>query len=400
MGEKLNINKNATLYDITQNYKDAVDLLVSLGFDNLKDETMRNNFGKSITLETALKLKKIEMATFEALLEEKLSNSQTGNSIKNVVRLAGVLPCPIRIPLLEGFEGWVSQQNFDFSLEYELKAASMGIGWLIDTIQKKTVEELPDLFISAGFELFFDQNLFGKYKKENMFEDFTGLQVYHEDFHNEAISLMDPNKEYSILGVVPAVFLVNIEELHGRKMPESWEDILQEDFENSVSLPMADFDLFNAILLNIYKCYGEEGIRRLGKSLLRSMHPAEMVKSHIKAQSKPAITIMPYFFTKMVKEGGPMVPVWPKDGAVISPIFMLSKKDKKEELKDIVNFFASKEVGEIFAHNGRFPSTHPLVDNRIDKDKKYMWLGWDYLAKQDISALIKQCVAIFEQSMN
>ncbi|MDM8534564.1 ABC transporter substrate-binding protein, partial [Clostridiaceae bacterium HSG29] len=41
------------------------------------------------------------------------------------------------------------------------------------------------------------------------------------------------------------------------------------------------FDLFNAILLNVYKKYGEDGIKRLGKSLLSSMHPSEMVKSHI-----------------------------------------------------------------------------------------------------------------------
>ncbi len=60
-----------------------------------------------------------------------------------------------------------------------------------------------------------------------------------------------------------------------------------------------------------------------------------------------------------------MKAIWPKDGAIISPIFMLSKRSKKDKLQPIVDFFASKQVGEILSHNGRFPSVHPEVDNHI-----------------------------------
>src|SRR5699024_4705377 len=145
------------------------------------------------------------------------------------------------------------------------------------------------------------------------------------------------------------------------------------EFENAVSLPVGDFDLFNAMLLTLYKKYGEEGIKKLGKSMLKSMHPSEMVKSHMKS-IRPAVTIMPYFFTRMTKRGGPMVAVWPEDGAIISPIFLLSKKSKKGKLKPFVDLFVSKEIGEILSHNGRFPSTNPEVDNGISKDQKYLWL--------------------------
>ena len=47
-----------------------------------------------------------------------------------------------------------------------------------------------------------------------------------------------------------------------------------------------------------------------------------MVKSDKMKTNTPTVTIMPYFFTKMIKADGPMVPVWPNDGAAISPIFM------------------------------------------------------------------------------
>ena len=392
-----------TVYDITEKYSEAIPLLISLGFDNIKDENLRKSFGKSISLEDALNLKKINKEYFEKELIDRIINNENrlnkSYNENDTIKIAGVLPCPVRIPLIEAFEDWLSSKDFNFPVVYELKAASMGLDWLEDVFKEQTKEALPDIFISAGFDLFFDKKLFGKYKTDNIFEDITGFDHYNQDFHNEYIKLEDPDKQYSIIGVVPAVFLVNEEELNGRKIPTSWEDILKDEFESSVSLPIGDFDLFNAILLNIYKKYGEKGVEKLGKNLKKSMHPSEMVKSHIKKYDKPVVTIMPYFFTKMIKRKGPMIPVWPKDGAIISPIFMLSKGAKKKELKPIVDFFASKEVGEILSHNGKFPSVNPKVNNMITKENKYMWLGWDYIKGHDISCLIKKCESIFNNAV-
>jgi ABC-type Fe3+ transport system substrate-binding protein len=122
-----------------------------------------------------------------------------------------------------------------------------------------------------------------------------------------------------------------------------------------------------------------------------------MVKSNV-GRVQPAITIMPYFFTKMVKFGGPMKAIWPKDGAIISPIFMLTKAEKQDKLVDIAKFFASKRVGEILSHTGLFPSTHPEVDNKIEKDNKYMWIGWSYIKANDIGSILELCTKEFNDS--
>lgn len=394
----IEINPIDTLFQVTCQYPEAIELLVSLGFPTLKDEHMRRTMGNSISITDALKMKGIPLETFIDELKRKVEENRKVKR-EGALSIQGVLPCPVRVPLTEAFEKFMTDQDLDYPVDYELKAASMGIDWIKDTLVHKGAEEIPDLFISAGFDLFFDEKLFGHYKAENLFEDFMAYDHYNDDFQNDTLDLKDPKGQYSIISVVPAVFLVNEKELGTRSMPSSWEDILHEDFANSVSLPVGDFDLFNAILLNISKIYGDEGIKKLGRSMQKSMHPSEMVKSHKKLLERPSVTIMPYFFTKMVKEGGPMVAVWPKDGAIISPIFMLSKKDAKDKVKPFVDFFASKEIGEILSHNGRFPSVNPEVDNRVSKDNTYMWLGWDYLKNQDISQLIKDAENLFNQSM-
>lgn len=391
-------DKKDSIYDITNRYPETLDLFISSGFENMRDEKMREAFGKSISLEMALSMKKINLDTFMDKMEKVIEEN------KNVdvdIRIDGVLPCPVRIPMMDALGEWLEgEESPDISVDYELKAASSGVDWIKDRLeQAKSEKVLSDIFISAGFDLFFDKRFMGKFKSMDTFEDMTGFDRLNDDFDNEYIDLKDPDRKYSIIGVVPAVFLVNTEEINGRKIPKSWDDILAPEFENAVSLPIGDFDLFNSILLNIYKRYGGAGVEKLGKSLLRGMHPSEMLKSHMKSSNKPVVTIMPYFFTKMNKAGGPMIPVWPSDGAIISPIFLLAKRSKREKVKPFVDFLASKEIGEILAHNGRFPSTNPEVDNMISKDHKYMWLGWDYIKKNDIGELIFECERIFNKSI-
>ncbi len=287
-----------TVFDITEKYDEAIDLLINVGLDQMKDKVMRESLGKNISLEMALQMKQVNVKTFEDRLVQAIQDNRESidaslaakeKKTDAKIRIDGILPCPVKIPLLEGFEGWLDTKDKQFKedLDYELKAASMGVDWLVENIEKsESADVLSDLFISAGFDLFFDKHLIGKYKDQGAFKDFTNIDAYNKDFNNEKMSLKDPAGQYSMLAVVPAVFLVNTEELGDRKMPMSWADILEPEFENAVSLPIGDFDLFNAILLNIYKTYGEEGVNKLGKSLLRSMHPSEMVKSHTKKSFK------------------------------------------------------------------------------------------------------------------
>ena len=118
-----------------------------------------------------------------------------------------------------------------------------------------------------------------------------------------------------------------------------------------------------------------------------------MVKADKLKANKPTITIIPYFFTKMLPERSKMFVNWPKDGAIISPIFMLIKNRESASLDKTAKFLSSKETGEILSKQGYFPSVHPDVENNVE-DRKFLWAGWDYLYENDIDQILDNCTKI------
>jgi len=407
---EIKITPDQTLFEITETYPETIEVFASNGFSKMSDPEQRKILGKNITLKTAMTIKSWDLDDYMTLLKHQITETREGSDITltgqsgttgdatnektEKLSVMGLLPCPVRIPLLEAFSDF-SKTRPDLSINYELKAASMGLGWLEEKINNHPdPEALPDVFLSAGFDLFFDPKLMGRYRDEGVFADFSSLKVYNSDFKEQ--NLMDPQGMFSLIALVPAVFLVNTKALGDIPIPKTWEDLLDPIFENRVSLPVGDFDLFNAILLTLTQKYGREGVRKLGRSFQKSLHPSEMVKSHRKAEP-PWITIMPYFFTRTIREGGTMQAVWPEDGAIISPIFMLTKKEKQEALQPIVDFFTSRKTGEILSHKGLFPSVHPEVVNELPENAPFQWPGWDFIMNNDIASKIEEAMKDFDK---
>lgn len=414
-------NLSDTVFDVTEKYPVLTSYLVRKGFSPLTNPLMRRMMGKRITLEKALLSKKLDVALCEkemcsiiesskqsgdeagdsSLRKANIGVPQAGNNGKRKIRIEGVLPCPIRIPLLEQFEQFYVAykkehsemlKNADYEITYDLRSANLGIDWICEQAKTGKKENLPDVLLSAGFELFFDKSLMGNFIANN---DFTcSIEKMNRDFCNDGLDLRDSENHYAIIGVVPAIFIVNTEALNGRVAPKTWADLLKPEFENSLAVPFQDLDLFNAVILTIYKKFGDDGVQKLAKACGTFLHPAQMVKG--KKDVVPAVSIAPFFFSKMLKEDSVMKAVWPEDGAIIAPIFMLVKTMNAEITKPFADFFLSEKTGNVFAKSGFFPSTHPAVDNNLPADKKFIWIGWDFLRTHDIGFLLSKLRKDFE----
>lgn len=393
------IDPDATLLAISEKWPETVQVFVAQGFPQMGDEGKRRAFGGAISLRQATGLKKLDLDAFVELLEGAVTSDEVATPESEngeaPLRVMGLLPCPVRIPLEEAFEEFAEEFRHATGrrIETEFQAASVGASWMDEHVNSiEDPEDFPDLFISAGFETFFDPSGIGKFREA--FADRTPYQTTNASF--DGVGLRDPQGRYAIISVVPAVFLVNTIELGDQPMPKTWGDLLEPRFEQRVSLPVGDFDLFSGILLDIRRRYGDEGVRKLGRSLLESLHPAQMVKVGTKP-NPPLVTIMPYFFTRMAQPGSPMQAVWPTDGAIISPIFLLAKASGGEDVQRVVDFFCSKEVGEVLAIKGLFPSTHPEVDNGLEPGAPFSWLSWDWIENTDVASEIKECEQLFDE---
>lgn len=397
-------NLSDKVYDVTNKYPELIDLFVSFGFENLKNEMMRKTIGKTISVEMALKMKHIDIETFEKRMVEMIEQHKIGKSVQygadaqsqeqlsGNINIRGVLPCPIRLQMVEKFESWLNAQPNKEEVNYKLQSASMGLDWLSDHVKEaKTEDEIADIYMSAGFHFFFDKDNIGRFTGAGVFADLTGLDKLNSDFDNAEINLKDPKGYYHIIGVVPAIFMVNKDVLGDREIPRSWEDLLKPEFKDSIAIPMSDLDLFAAVLLGIYKLFGMEGVKALGKNCIKSLHPAQMIKEGAKKTAgTPAVSIMPYFFSWMAKEGGSQEAVWPSEGAIISPIFFLSKGSAKEKIQPVVDFLFSDDMANILSADGKFPSTNPHADNHLLENQKFVWIGWDFIHSNDMVALIKE----------
>lgn len=407
------ISPEMTLFDITEKFPETVDVFVANGFEHVGDPAKRQAQGRMVTLTQAVQLKSKDLRAFTALLENAVRENRTVQDVtlatskdenqifpsEGDIRVAGLLPCPVRIPLLEAFDR-VSQEltaETGRTIGVRLAAASVGADILEAGMRSiETEDDLPDLFLSAGFEAFFDSRNMARFKDRGVFTDRTWER------HNpllEEYGLKDPDGHYGLLAVVPAVFLVDKTQLaEGQDVPRTWREILGPGFEGRIAMPVGDFDLFNGILLTVWKTFGDEGVRAVGRNLLEGMHPSQAAGRFAPKDGKgPLVSVIPYFFSKMAQFNSNAEIVWPADGAIISPIFMLLKKSAPPEAARLADFFASREVGEILAHRGLFPSCHPEVENKVPDPAPFLWLGWDFIRDNDLGALIPRVNELFNE---
>ncbi len=408
----INIQPEMTILDLTERYPSTLQVLVDAGFPKMKDAEKRRTQGKVLTIASAAKLRGLDAEELVRKLKDAARADQeqadvTLNQAEGLTLLppgdlshSGLLPCPVRIPILEAVAelGRKLEADTGKALGWSLAAASVGVDGLNQQLATVVDEgDLPDVFICAGFETFFDQKNFRRFKDKDTFVDLApeGQNACFGD-----LQLRDPEGHFTMVGMVPAVFLVNKNQLGDDPEPRTWEDVLHPRFRNRVALPVGDFDLFNGMLLTLHKRFGDEGIRSLASNMLASLHPSQTVgRFSGKQPEQPTISIIPYFFSRMTLKSKVIKTVWPEDGAIICPIFMLVKRSSLPEAKAIADVFLSQEVGEVLAHRGLFPVLNPEVDNKLPEGSQFSWLGWDYIREIDIGELIPRLDKLFQDSL-
>lgn len=128
------------------------------------------------------------------------------------------------------------------------------------------------------------------------------------------------------------------------------------------------------MLLYIHKEYGVNGLKALANNIKNVWHFTDVIKSLGKGKVSAApINVMPLTNAMMITNKKDIEIVCPEDGALTTPIYMLAKREKVEQLRAYTNYIIGEKFEKLLMKN-KFYTVH----NRLG-DEKLKWLGWEYI---------------------
>ncbi|MBP1908418.1 ABC transporter substrate-binding protein [Methanolobus bombayensis] len=399
------IDETMSVYQILNEYPFLLKLFKQHGMEKFENKEVLEKLGPLLKLKTALSMVSINKESFIELLNQAVTDNESRGDFtladsperQKELTLLALLPCGMKMPFnraLDAFSAGYSKQtgNVLHSLVEGNVNHELSYYAYMDSVT--SIEELPDIIISSDINSFYHKPFQENFLKHEYFVD-LGSSPMNGDFAE--IDFADPQGQFTMLSGNLLV-LVTIDELmEGQSKPDSWGDILKDDFRNKVVMRGQKGFFCNGVLLPFYQMYGNEGIKKLASSVYMGLHPSQMVKMiDSKKDDVPPIFIMPHFFTRKIKDKSRVTITIPSQGAIVSPVQMLVKKDATERVKEITDFLCGVEFGKISA-NAYFPTTNPEVNNKLEDVDSLYWLGWDFLLNNDIGALKKDIAEIFNK---
>ena len=291
--------------------------------------------------------------------------------------LLALLPCGLRNPfksaLYNQFPKCVNEMGesetlvIDGNLNYEKS--------FYDSIDKLgNLDSLPDILITSDINSFYHKTFVEHYLNTTHFEP-LGIEL--NDFYKK-VGYAQPGGLMTMLPANILVIVVDTHKVENTQLPSSWEDLLDPQWERKIALRGDDDFFCNAVFFPYVNNYGMDSLTQLAKNTKIGLHPSQMVKKMNSDNTEDiSLFVLPYTFYKNIKNKTRYKLIWPKEGAIVSPVQMLVKKGKYEENKIIVDYIISDKMIDIMLQVG-FPTC---------SEKEIIplyWLGWDYIKSKDI----------------
>ncbi len=399
------IDETMSIYQILSEYPFLLKIFKQHGMEKFERKDVLEKLGPFLKLRTALSMVSVNKDSFIELLNQAILDSETKGDFtladsperQTELTLLALLPCGMKMPFnraLDAFSADYSKQTGNVLHSLVEGNVNHEISYYAYMDSVTSIEELPDIIISSDINSFyhkpFQENFLSK-------EYFVNLAVSPMNSDFESIGFADPRDQFTMISGNLLV-LVTIDELmEGNARPESWGDILKDEFRNKVVMRGQNGFFCNGVLLPFYQMYDIEGMKKLASSIYAGLHPSEMVKMiDSKKDDVAPMYIMPHFFAMKIKDKNRVTITIPSEGAIVSPVQMLVKKSATERVKEITDFLCGKKFGEISA-KAFFPTTNPEIKNKLEDVDSLYWVGWDFLLDNDIGALKKEIAEVFNK---
>ena len=380
------IDSKMKIGEIVKSYPETEDVFKAHGLTRLIEKKSMDVLSPFLTIGMALRTLGVDEQSFISLLNLSVEN----NSKKEIPpvyesleigkpTLLSLMPCGLKMPFTKDLEMFLRESINDINCAVEGNL-NQELSYYTYIGELKEFSELPDILITSDFNSLYHHRFFNDFIMPGNFEK---ISISDRSKSFEEAGIFDPDENYFIVCVNPLVIVADLDVLDEEKIPENWDDLLSSDFKKSITLRGNEEFFCHAVLLPFFKEHGENGIKKLAENVNKGMHPAEMVKSIDSGKGDSAVYVMPEFFAQKIKKKEKAKIIWPKDGAIASPVTMHVKKGKKQELKWLIDYLTSDELMNTF-ENAYFPSCKNNIKNNLRPEKKLKWLGWDFIRKNDL----------------
>ncbi|WP_029913952.1 ABC transporter substrate-binding protein [Pelobacter seleniigenes] len=385
--------------EIIDHYPATRQVFTAHGLASLVSEEGLRVLAPFLTLATALRSRGMDQQAFLKLLEEAVQAEQPleapgldSVAEQGELTLLALMPCGLKVPFGRAISAFLTElkQTRGLAIRYAVEGnvnQELSYYPYINTLE--TVDELPDIIVSADFNAFYGQRFYQRFVADGTLVGY-GTPDPGAAFQQAAI--LDPLGEYAVLGVNPLVMVANLDEIGDRPLPSAWQDLIEPCWNESLTLRGSNDFYCHAVLLPFYQKHGEAGLRKLAANVLRGLHPAQMVKQ-IDAGAPGAIYVMPEFFAHRVKNQQRIKIIWPADGALASPVTLQVKRSRVADLQPVLDYLTGPELAA--ALNGaRFPVPFKQIDGEV-QEQPLQWLGWDFLRGNDLLTVNAEIDRVF-----
>ena len=301
------------------------------------------------------------------------------------------LPCPVRTPLEQALEEWTERPE-DLVLAVE-GHANRGEKEEKNLSSARSPDELAPLLLTPGVGWLFGQESRDRLMDSGAYGDLSGWK----DGAGELASLRDPLGNVTVVACNLTVLVVDdaLAMVQGRKSLRAWEDLLDPSWERGIAFRGNGQTFCETTLLHLQARFGDEAMARFRAAVGGHGHPAQMVKALREAKEGllPAATL-PLFFARLLPQRPGLRIVWPKEGAIASPVTLFVRKDAPERVKRLGEWLCGPVASEVFSRVG-LPSAHPDAPWTAPEGRDLLWLGWDRIRRQDLSKSLERLQALF-----
>lgn len=297
----------------------------------------------------------------------------------------GGIPCPVKYPYKDALQEYLKEKNNNVFNYYPSEKNEDIV--FEEFYKYNDIKELPSVISFGRLGEFYNRFFMDKFLNKDYFISVNNIEEVHDIFLEA--KLLDPKKEYTVYGACPTIMVIDTNKLGNLPEPKTWDDLFNPIYKDNIILsgPGEEGVVDETILLYFYKEYGEDGIKKLAQNVKCTCHTTEI--GHIIANNNnkgAAIYVQWAFFAGAYPKKDNIKIIWPEDGALVTPLCALVKREKKEKIEEFIEFLFSKELGNKMCNLG-FPMVNKRINNNLEPSMKLKWLGWEYIRANDIDIL-------------